>query len=72
MKLHNGMRVKITEHGSIKAFDGRTGTVIRLCSDGHSAWIKTDEPLPSNLRSFPTDDHRCDHTKIYDDECEVA
>lgn len=72
MKLRNGMRVKITDHGSNEAFNGLTGVVVRLCSNGHSAWISTDKPLPAHLRCFPDNDHRCNRTKIYDDECEEA
>jgi hypothetical protein len=67
LKLRDGMHIRVTDHGSNSEYNGRAGIVVRLTRGG--AWVKADEPLPANLRSFPTGDEREDHFKIYADEC---
>jgi hypothetical protein len=66
--LRDGMHIRVTEHGSNSAFNGRAGIVVRLCRGG-GAWVNADEPLPANLCSFPAGDGRRDQFRIYDDEC---
>lgn len=70
-RFTDGLRVRIVDHDSFAELNGRTGVVVRrLHSTSEAAWIKMDEPLPDNRRSFTADDPRADHTKVYLDECD--
>jgi hypothetical protein len=69
MRLRDGMRIRVTQHGSNSEFDGRLGRVVRLSTKGDFAWVNADEPLPANLRSFVATDPRANEFKIYADEC---
>lgn len=55
---------------------GKTGTVWRVMLRGggargtpQEAWIRMDEPLPVDLRSFPAGDPRQDMIAVYCFEC---
>ncbi|MFA5898023.1 MAG: hypothetical protein WC829_02800 [Hyphomicrobium sp.] len=68
--FRDGQRLRITNHGSFPDMNGITGVVVRVCSRGDSAWIRTDKPLEDRRRSFRPPDERQDHTKVYFDEVE--
>lgn len=50
---------------------GKTGTVVRLRRADDAAWVRMDEDLPMDLRSFPADDERRNHIMLWPEDCEV-
>jgi hypothetical protein len=72
VKFRNGMIIRVTDHGGRSDMNGLIGSVVRIKSDGRSAWIKSYTPLTDKQRSFPLGDPRQDHFDIYDDECEAV
>jgi hypothetical protein len=70
LRFFNGQTLRIVAHQSFPDMNGMVGHVVRVCSRGDKAWIKTREPLPVNRRSFPPGDERCDHALVYHDEVE--
>ena len=52
---------------------GRCGAVTRrLHSTPLEAWVRMDDPIPSELRCFPDDDPRRDHILLRVDEVEAV
>jgi hypothetical protein len=69
-KWRLGMRVRIVDHGGDVKWNGRTGSVIRICISNDCAWIRCDQALPAEMRSFSADDPRHNDARVYKDECE--
>jgi hypothetical protein len=66
-----GQRVRITESES--EINGKTGIVVReRYGDSHGFWLKMDEDLPENLRTYDPPDERCNQIVMYPWECEPA
>lgn len=54
------------------ALASKTGSVCCRCIADNSAWIEMDEDLPDGFRSFPPDDQRARHVRLYPEACEPA
>jgi hypothetical protein len=72
--FQQGQRVRIVVEDHPCA--GKTGTVWRIMLRGgggrstpQEAWLRMDEPLPADLRSFPAGDPRQDMISARADEC---
>lgn len=66
----NGQRIKVNlPHDRMH---GKVGTVVRLRMGDNGAWVKMDDELPEELRSFPVGDSRDHHLLLYPEDCEKA
>lgn len=63
-------RIKVTDEEH--ALVGRTGKVIRPVKMSGNAWVRMDEEIPEELRSFKDDDRRGRKWDVvlYPDWCE--
>ena len=66
--FRNDQRVEVVANGHPCA--GKRGTVVRKRGQDDGAWIRFDEDLPDDLRSFPKGDDRQNHMMLWPDECE--
>lgn len=68
-KFENNQRVQITE--SQHGLKGYAGTVKRLRIADHGAWVRMDDDLPTEYRSFPADDEegRGRDLILYPEQC---
>jgi len=62
-----GQRVRLT---GIEP-KGASGTVNRVAGSGRAAWVRMDEPLPDQLRTFEPEDERARDRMVYVDEVEL-
>jgi hypothetical protein len=69
----DGQRIRVveTETEEASVLEGETGVVVRLRMGDSGAWVKMDNDLPDNLRSFSKDDVRANHILLYPEECEA-
>lgn len=70
----NGQRVILDQPEMHKALRGKIGTVVRLRRCDNGAWVRMDEDVPDELRSFPANDEagRGNHVMLYPEECSPA
>jgi len=76
-QFQTGQRVRVAAEGH--PMDGQTGVVWRVMLRGggargtpSEAWVRMDNPLPPDLRTFPAGDSRADMASFYDFECMTA
>ena len=67
-KLHQRIRIANPCHDHL-GLDGWTGKVVRLRMLDDGAWVEMDRNLPAALSSFPEDDPRHRHLRLYPEEC---
>jgi hypothetical protein len=72
--LRSGDRVKVTEpNEENEPLRGKAGTIIRLKTSGHEAWVDMVEELPESLAVFPSvTDPRHRQRCFYLSELELA
>lgn len=64
--FRNNMRVRVIS-GPLK---GKLGDVVRLCMSSYAAWVRMDDDLPEDLKSFDSDDPRARHIRLEPNDCE--
>jgi len=68
--FRDGQRVRVV--GTGHPVYGKTGVVVHLLHADGYAWVRMDEPVPTENAVFGDDDPRRDNVLLHPHDCETA